>query len=69
MNAFKIFIDNHEMHKMLDLVSKLNSDEEIMAVIVNPDEFVVATTGECSLAYAKAVIESNLSGYSIEVIK
>ena len=57
------------MHKMLDLVPKLNSDEEIMAVIVNPDEFVVATTGECSLAYAKAVIESNLSGYSIEVIK
>lgn len=69
MKAIKIFIDKEEQYKMLNLVEELNTHEDIAMAVVNPDEFVIATTGECSMSYVKAVIKSRFNDYSMETIK
>lgn len=45
MKAIKVFIDKSDTMKMVRLIPELNNEEGIAAVIVNPDEFVVAAEG------------------------
>lgn len=69
MKAIKVFIDKEEQFKMLNLVEKLNGHEDIVMTGAGENEFVVAATGECSMAYARAVIEGRLNDCTTEIIK
>lgn len=69
MKAIKVFIDRTDTMKMVRFVPELNNEEGIAAVVVNPDEFVVAAEGDCLMAWAKTVITREFEDYSIEIIK
>lgn len=69
MKAIKVFIDKSNTMKMVRLIPELNNEEGIAAVIVNPDEFVVAAEGDCLMAWAQAVLTKEFEDYSIEIIK
>ncbi len=69
MKAIKVFIDKSETIKMVEFIPQINQEENIAAMIVNPDEFCVAATSETAMAWAKAVIISKFDDCSIEVIK
>lgn len=69
MKAIKVFIDEAEQFKMLNLIEKLNGHEDIAMTGTGTTEFVIATTGECTMAYVKAVIEGRLNDCTIETIK
>jgi hypothetical protein len=69
MKAIKVFIDEAEQFKMLNLIEKLNGHEDIAMTGTGITEFVIATTGECAMAYVKAVIEGRLNDCTIETIK
>lgn len=69
MKAIKVFIDRSDTMKMVRMVPELNCEEGIAAVVVNPDEFVVAAEGDCTMAWATAVIKREFDDYSVETIK
>lgn len=51
MKAIKVFIDEAEQFKMPNLIEKLNGHEDIAATVTGQTDFVVATSGECAMAY------------------
>ena len=69
MKAIKVFIDRTDTMKMVRLIPELNDEDGIAAVIVSPDEFVVAAEGDCLMAWAEAVLTREFEDYSIEIIK
>ena len=69
MKAIKVFIDEAEQFKMLNLIEKLNGHEDIAMTGTGATEFVGAASGECAMAYARAVIEGRLNDCTIEIIK
>lgn len=69
MKAIKVFIDREEQFKMLNLIEELNGHEDIAMTGTGETEFVVAATGECAMAYARAIIEGRLNDCTIEIIK
>lgn len=69
MKAIKVFIDEKEQFKMLNLIEKLNGHEDIAMTGTGETEFVVAADSECAMAYAKAVIKGRLNDCTIEIIK
>lgn len=69
MKAIKVFIDKEEQFKMLNLMEKLNGHEDIAMTGTGETEFVIAATGECAMAYVRAVIEGRLNDCTIEIIK
>lgn len=69
MKAIRVFTDEEENYKIPNLVEKLNSNEDIAMVAVALGEFVIATTGECDMAYAMAVVKEKFNDCSIETIK
>jgi hypothetical protein len=69
MKAIKVFIDMEEQHKMLPLMEELNSNDDIAMMCVGETEFVIATSGECAMAYAKAVLTKALDDYTVENCK
>ena len=66
MKAIKVFIDMEEQHKMLPLMEELNSNDDIAMMCVGETEFVIATSGECAMAYAKAVLTKTLDDCTVE---
>lgn len=69
MKAIKVFIDMEEQHKMLPLMEELNRNDDIAMMGVGETEFVIATSGECAMAYAKAVLTKTLDDYTVENCK
>ena len=69
MNAIRVILGQSETLKMGEVVSVLNSDDEIAAMITGKNEFFIAVSGVCSLAYAKAVIAREFDEFIIETIK
>lgn len=69
MKAIKVFIDEKEQHKMLDLIEKFNGHEDIAATGTGQTDFVIATCGECAMAYVRAVLAGKLEDCTIETIK
>lgn len=69
MKAIKVFIDEKEQHKMLNLIEKFNEHDDIVATGTGQTDFVVATSGECAMAYVTAVLAGKLEGYTVETIK
>ena len=67
MKAIKVFIDEREQFKMLNLIEKFNGHEDIVAT--GQTDFVVATSGECAMAYVRAVLAGKLDDCTIETIK
>ena len=59
MKAIKVFIDMEEQHKMLPLMEELNRNDDI----------VIAASGACAMAYAKAVLAKTLNDCTIENCK
>ena len=53
---------------MLNLIEKFNDHEDIVAGTGQTD-FVVATSGECAMAYVRAVLAGKLDDCTIETIK
>ena len=45
MKAIKVFIDEREQFKMLNLIEKFNSHEDIAAAGTGQTDFVVAASG------------------------
>ena len=66
MKAIKVFIDEKEQHKMLNLIEKFNGHDDIMATGTGQTDFVIAT---CGMAYVTAVLAGKLEGYTVETIK
>lgn len=69
MKAIKVFIDMEEQHKMLPLIEELNKNDDIAMMCVGETEFVIAASGECAMAYAKAVLAKTLNDCTIENCK
>lgn len=69
MKAIKVFIDEAEQFKMLNLIEKFNSHEDVAATGTEQTEFVVAACGKCAMAYVKAVLAVELEDCTIETIK
>jgi len=69
MKAIKVFIDEREQFKMLNLIEKFNSHEDIVAAGTGQTDFVVAASGECAMAYVRAVLAGKLDDCTIETIK
>ena len=69
MKAIKVFIDEREQFKMLKLIEKFNGHEDIVATGTGQTDFVVATSGECAMAYVRAVLAGKLDDCTIETIK
>jgi hypothetical protein len=69
MKAIKVFIDEREQFKMLNLIEKFNDHEDIVATGTGQTDFVVATSGECAMAYVRAVLAGKLDDCTIETIK
>ena len=65
MKAIKVFIDEKEQFKMLNLIEKFNSHEDIAAAGTGQTDFVVAASGECAMA----VLAGKLDDCTIETIK
>ena len=49
--------------------SEINIDEEMAAYAIDNRTMVIATVGECSMAYAKAQLKTWFSDPTIETIK
>ena len=69
MKAIKVFIDEREQFKMLNLIEKFNGHEDIVATGTGQTDFVVATSGECAMAYVRAVLAGKLDDGTIETVK
>lgn len=69
MKAIKVFIDEREQYKMLNLIEKFNGHDDIVATGTGQTDFVIATCGECGMAYVTAVLAGKLEGYTVETIK
>lgn len=69
MKAIKVFIDMEEQHKMLPLMEELNRNDDIAMMCVGETEFVIAASGACAMAYAKAVLAKTLNDCTIENCK
>lgn len=69
MKAIKVFIDEREQFKMLNLIEKFNGHEDIAAAGTGQTDFVVAASGECAMAYVRAVLAGKLDDCTIEIIK
>lgn len=69
MKAIKVFIDEREQFKMLNLIEKFNGHEDIAAAGTGQTDFVVAASGECAMAYVWAVLAGKLDDCTIETIK
>ena len=54
MQAIKVQIYFSEWEKVSDFISEINIDEEMAAYAIDNRTMVIATVGECSMAYAKA---------------
>lgn len=54
---------------MLNLIEKFNSHEDIAATGTGQTDFVVAASGECAMAYVRAVLAGQLEDCTIETIK
>ena len=64
MKAIKVFIDEREQFKMLNLIEKFNGHEDIVATGTGQTDFVV-----CAMAYVRAVLAGKLDDCTIETIK
>ena len=69
MIAAKILIGNDDKFKMQRLVSELNSTDNLMAVIVEPNAFIIAASSASDYVYAKDVMNEAFDEYSTETIK
>lgn len=69
MKAIKVFINEAERFKMPNLIEKLNGHEDIAMTDTGETVYVVVTTGECAMAYARAVIGCRLKDCTIKTIK
>lgn len=58
MQAIKVQIYFSEWEKVSDFISEINIDEEMAAYAIDNRTMVIATVGECSMAYAKAQLGS-----------
>lgn len=60
MQAIKVQIYFSEWEKVSDFISEINIDEEMAAYAIDNRTMVIATVGECSMAYAKAQLKLGL---------
>ena len=67
MQAIKVQI--YLWEKVSDFISEINIDEEMAAYAIDNRTMVIATVGECSMAYAKAQLKTWFSDPTIETIK
>lgn len=58
MQAIKVQIYFSEWEKVSDFISEINIDEEMAAYAIDNRTMVIATVGECSMAYAKAQLKT-----------
>ena len=69
MKAIRVILGSNQVFEIVTVVDQLNSHDEIAAMQCGPDMFFVGAEGECSMAYAKAIINRELEDYTIEYIK
>lgn len=69
MQAIKVQIYFSEWEKVSDFISEINIDEEMAAYAIDNRTMVIATVGECSMAYAKAQLKTWFSDPTIELNK
>lgn len=69
MIAAKILIGNDDKFKMQRLVPELNSTDNLMAVIVEPNAFIIAASSASDYVYAKGAMNEAFDEYSTETIK
>lgn len=69
MQAVKVQINFSEWEKVSDFISEINMNEEMAAYAIDNITMVIATVGECSMAYAKAQLETWFDDPTIETIK
>ena len=69
MQAIMVQIYFSEWEKVSDFISEINIDEEMAAYAIDNRTMVIATVGECSMAYAKAQLKTWFSDPTIETIK
>ena len=69
MQAFKLQFFFSVCEKVSDFISEINIDEEMAAYAIDNRTMVIATVGECSMAYAKAQLKTWISDTTIETIK
>ena len=53
----------------MQAIKVINIDEEMAAYAIDNRTMVIATVGECSMAYAKAQLKTWFSDPTIETIK
>ena len=51
MQAVKVQINFSEWEKVGDFISEMNVDEDMVAYAIDNTTIVIATAGECSMAY------------------
>lgn len=69
MQAVKVQINFSEWEKVGDFISEMNVDEDMAAYAIDNTTMVIATAGECSMAYVKAQLETWFNDPIIETIK
>lgn len=69
MQAVKVQINFSEWEKVGDFISEMNVDEDMVAYAIDNTTIVIATAGECSMAYVKAQLETWFNDPIIETIK
>lgn len=69
MEAIKVQIYFSERKKVGDFISKVNMDEDVVAYVIDNTTMLIATAGEYSMAYAKALLETWFDDPTVETIK
>ena len=70
MKGVKVFIDRVDVQEMVELVPELNQEHNLVAAIVNVDEFLLCASNDTAMAWAKALITTRFDGeVSFETIK
>ena len=69
MQAIKVQIYFSDWDNVCVFIYEINIDEEMAAYAIDNRTMVIATVGECSMAYAKAQLKTWFSDPTIETIK
>jgi hypothetical protein len=69
MKAIKVQTDFSEWKKVEDFISEMNEDEDMVVYAIDNMSMAIATSGECSMAYVKVLLETWFNEPVIEIVK
>lgn len=69
MHAITVQINKEEISNVTAFIKELNKHEDAAAYSSNDTTIVIASTGKCSMAFAKALLENYFNTPVINTIK